>query len=56
MPGFVFWGENLESALWWLDPVTAMLQRCFLFKGVAVEEPFSLPLWCQEMVQMCSLF
>lgn len=32
-------GENLEPDLWWLDPVTAMLEHRSLHEGVAVEEP-----------------
>lgn len=32
-------GENLESDLWWLDPVMAALERRSLPEGVAIEEP-----------------
>ena len=32
-------GENLEPDLWWLDPVTAMLEHRSLHEGVAIEEP-----------------
>ena len=47
----VFQGENLESGLWWLDPVTTSFERCSLLEGVAVEEPYCLlSLWCHEMV------
>lgn len=31
-------GENLDSCLWWLDPVMVMHERCSLPEGVAVEE------------------
>ena len=42
--------ENLESDLWWLDPATATLEHRSLHEGVAVEETFSLRLFCQETV------
>lgn len=42
-------GENLDSDLWWLNPVTATFERCYLPKGIAVEEP-SLSLWCYYVV------
>ena len=31
-------GENLDSGLWWLDPVTVTLECHSLPEGVAVEE------------------
>jgi hypothetical protein len=37
MPGLVLEGENLDFGLWWLDPVTAALQRCSLLEGIAVK-------------------
>ena len=50
MLGLVLQGENLESGLCWSGPVTATFKRRFLPEGVAVEETFSLRLFCQEMV------
>ena len=47
MLGLVLQGENLESDL---CLVTATLKRRFLSEGVAVEETFSLRLFCQEVV------
>ena len=32
-------GDNLESDLWWLDPVTATVEHRSLLEGVAIEEP-----------------
>ena len=40
MLGLVFQGENLNSGLEWLDPVTVALERRSLPEGVAVEEPY----------------
>ena len=34
----VIYGQNLDSDLGWLDPVTAALERQSLPEGVAVEE------------------
>jgi hypothetical protein len=38
MFGLVLQGENLDSGLVWLDPVTAAIERRSLPEGVAVEE------------------
>lgn len=35
----VLQGENIESCLWWMDPVTVAVERCSLPEGLAVEEP-----------------
>ena len=50
MLGLVLQGENLESDLCWSGPMTATFKRRFLPEGIAVEETFSLRLFCQEMV------
>ena len=38
MLGLTLQDENLESDLWWLDPVMATLERCFHLEGVDIEE------------------
>ena len=38
MFGLFLQGENLDSDLRWLDPVTAAIERRSLSEGVAVEE------------------
>ena len=38
MSGLILQGENLDSNLRWLDPVTEALVRRSLLEGVAVEE------------------
>jgi hypothetical protein len=38
MLGLVLHGENLDSSLSWLDPVTATLERRCSDEGVVVEE------------------
>ena len=38
MLGLFLQGENLDSDLEWLDPVTAAIKRRFLPESIAVEE------------------
>ena len=49
MLGLFLQGENLDSDLRWLDPVTAVLEHRSLLEGVTVEET-SLSVWCHEKV------
>jgi hypothetical protein len=39
MLGLFLQGENTDSDLEWLDPVTAAIEHRSLLEGVAVEEP-----------------
>ena len=50
MLGLVLQGENLESGLWLLEPVTVMLEHHSNPEGIIIQKLFPLSWWCQQII------